>query len=95
MHHLKALLILFHPGSGKKTFILCYGPDLIFGFISQQIVMLAFKLVPHSTLEIKTSIYVTISTFKGGSETFYKNALCEAALCEFALCEETLQLYNV
>ena len=42
-----------------------YDPELIFGFTSQQLAMLASKLVSGRILNILTSIYINISTFKG------------------------------
>ena len=42
-----------------------YDPELIFGFTSQQLAMLASKLVSDRILDILTSIYINISTFKG------------------------------
>ena len=42
-----------------------YDPELIFGFTSQQMAMLASKLVSDRILDILTSIYINISTFKG------------------------------
>ena len=41
-----------------------YDPELIFGFTSQQMAMLASKLVSDRILDILTSIYINISTFK-------------------------------
>ena len=40
-----------------------YDPELIFGFTSQQMAMLASKLVSDRILDILTSIYINISTF--------------------------------
>ena len=42
-----------------------YDPELTFGFTSQQMAMLASKLVSDKILDILTSIYINISTFKG------------------------------
>ena len=48
-----------------------YDPELIFGFISQQMAMLASKLVSDRILDILTSIYINISTFKGLCPSIY------------------------
>ena len=42
-----------------------YDPELIFGFTSQQMAMLASKLVSDRILDILTSIYINISTLIG------------------------------
>ena len=42
-----------------------YDTELIFGFTSQQMAILASKLVLERILDIITSIYVNILTFKG------------------------------
>ena len=48
-----------------------YDPELIFGFTSQQMAMLASKLVSDRILDILTSIYINISTFKGVCPSIY------------------------
>ena len=48
-----------------------YDPELIFCVTSQQMAMLASKLVSDRILDILTSIYINISTFKWVSPSNY------------------------
>ena len=48
-----------------------YDPELIFCVTSQQMAMLASKLVSDRILDILTSIYINISTFKGVCPSIY------------------------
>ena len=48
-----------------------YDPELIFCVTSQQMAMLASKLVSDRILDILTSIFINISTFKGIYPSIY------------------------